>query len=206
MMFAEANQAPRRVVPPLRPGEQRRLEELKDVPTRRPRRNARHRRRPYHARARAAGRGARRPGKRGHRPQASAQTGPEARRQEARQEAGEPRPARRSDREPPHRHPLPLGRRLAAGRLRLLWARSVRVRQGRHPLPHHAAGQYGHGRRIPRGSLRPGDLVFFSGLGHVGIYAGGGKFIHAPRGGTIVRWSRLSSHGSYYGATRVVAA
>jgi cell wall-associated NlpC family hydrolase len=73
-------------------------------------------------------------------------------------------------------------------------------------LPHYAAGQYGHGRRISRGSLRPGDLVFFSGLGHVGIYAGSGKFIHAPRSGTTVRWSRLSSHGSYYGATRVFAA
>jgi cell wall-associated NlpC family hydrolase len=73
-------------------------------------------------------------------------------------------------------------------------------------LPHYAAGQYGHGRRISRGSLRPGDLVFFSGLGHVGIYAGSGKFIHAPRSGTTVRWSRLSSHGSYYGATRVSAA
>ena len=73
-------------------------------------------------------------------------------------------------------------------------------------LPHYAAGQYGRGRRVSRGSLRPGDLVFFSGLGHVGIYAGGGKFIHAPRGGTTVRWSRLSSHGSYYGATRLVAA
>ena len=44
------------------------------------------------------------------------------------------------------------------------------------------------------------------GLGHVGIYAGSGKFIHAPRSGTTVRWSRLSSHGSYYGATRVFAA
>ena len=73
-------------------------------------------------------------------------------------------------------------------------------------LPHYAAGQYGHGRRISRGSLRAGDLVFFSGLGHVGIYAGGGKFIHAPRRGTTVRWSRLSSHGSYYGATRLFAA
>ena len=73
-------------------------------------------------------------------------------------------------------------------------------------LPHYAAGQYGHGRRISRDSLRPGDLVFFSGLGHVGIYAGGGKFIHAPRRGTTVRWSRLSSHGSYYGATRLFAA
>jgi cell wall-associated NlpC family hydrolase len=73
-------------------------------------------------------------------------------------------------------------------------------------LPHYAAGQYGHGRRIPRGSLRAGDLVFFSGLGHVGIYAGRGKFIHAPRRGTSVRWSLLSSHGGYYGATRLFAA
>ena len=73
-------------------------------------------------------------------------------------------------------------------------------------LPHYAAGQYGRGRRVSRGSLRAGDLVFFSGLGHVGIYAGGGKFIHAPRRGTTVRWSRLSSHGSYYGATRLFAA
>ena len=73
-------------------------------------------------------------------------------------------------------------------------------------LPHYAAGQYGHGRRVSRESLRAGDLVFFSGLGHVGIYAGGGKFIHAPRSGTTVRWSRLSSHGSYYGATRLFAA
>ena len=72
-------------------------------------------------------------------------------------------------------------------------------------LPHYAAGQYGHGRRVSRDSLRAGDLVFFSGLGHVGIYAGSGKFIHAPRSGTTVRWSRLSSHGSYYGATRVAA-
>ena len=72
-------------------------------------------------------------------------------------------------------------------------------------LPHYAAGQYGHGRRVSRGALRAGDLVFFSGLGHVGIYAGGGKFIHAPRRGTTVRWSRLSSHGSYYGARRLLA-
>ncbi|HYK07396.1 MAG TPA: C40 family peptidase [Gaiellaceae bacterium] len=73
-------------------------------------------------------------------------------------------------------------------------------------LPHYAAGQYGRGRRISRHSLRAGDLVFFSGLGHVGIYAGAGKFIHAPRSGTTVRWSRLSSHASYYGATRLFAA
>lgn len=70
-------------------------------------------------------------------------------------------------------------------------------------LPHNAASQYAYGRRVARGSLRPGDLVFFSGLGHVGIYAGEGKFIHAPQSGTTVRWSRLSSHGGYYGARRI---
>jgi cell wall-associated NlpC family hydrolase len=73
-------------------------------------------------------------------------------------------------------------------------------------LPHHAASQFGYGRRVARSSLRAGDLVFFSGLGHVGIYAGGGKFIHAPRRGTTVRWSRMSSHGSFYGARRLVAS
>jgi cell wall-associated NlpC family hydrolase len=73
-------------------------------------------------------------------------------------------------------------------------------------LPHYSAGQYALGHRVARGSLRAGDLVFFSGLGHVGIYAGGGKFIHAPRSGETVRWSRLSSHGSYYGAARLLAA
>jgi peptidoglycan DL-endopeptidase CwlO len=73
-------------------------------------------------------------------------------------------------------------------------------------LPHSAASQYVRGHRVARGALRAGDLVFFSGLGHVGIYAGGGKFIHAPQRGTSVRWSQLSSHGSFYGARRLLAA
>jgi cell wall-associated NlpC family hydrolase len=71
-------------------------------------------------------------------------------------------------------------------------------------LPHYAAAQYGHGRRVSRRSLRAGDLVFFSGLGHVGIYAGHGKYIHAPRRGTSVRWATLASHRGYYGARRIV--
>ena len=47
-------------------------------------------------------------------------------------------------------------------------------------LPHNAAMQYGYGSPVSRAQLAPGDLVFFSGLGHVGIYIGGGQFIHAP--------------------------
>ena len=60
-------------------------------------------------------------------------------------------------------------------RLRLLRFRDVRLRQVGVRLPHHAAAQYGHGSPVSHGSLQPGDLVFFDGLGHVGIYVGGGS-------------------------------
>ena len=74
-------------------------------------------------------------------------------------------------------------------------------------LPHHAASQWSLGRPVSPGHLRAGDLVFFSGLGHVGIYAGHGKFIHSPRSGESVRWQSLSSRmSSYEGARRVVTA
>jgi cell wall-associated NlpC family hydrolase len=45
--------------------------------------------------------------------------------------------------------------------------------------------------------------VFFSGLGHVGIYIGGGQFVHAPHTGDVVRISSLAGHGSYVGARRL---
>ena len=70
-------------------------------------------------------------------------------------------------------------------------------------LPHNAAALYDIGRPGPRAALRPGDLVFFSGLGHVGIYIGNGQFIHAPHTGDVVRISSLSEHGSYVGARRL---
>ena len=73
------------------------------------------------------------------------------------------------------------------------------------PLPHYTVSQYGRGRPVSRSSLRPGDLVFFYGLNHVGIYAGGGKYIHAPRAGTTVRWASLAS-SSFYAARRIVSA
>jgi cell wall-associated NlpC family hydrolase len=73
-------------------------------------------------------------------------------------------------------------------------------------LPHYTVSQFGHGHPVSRSSLRPGDLVFFYGLNHVGIYAGGGKYIHAPRSGATVRWESLASNPSYYGARRIVSA
>ena len=72
-------------------------------------------------------------------------------------------------------------------------------------LPHHAASQYGMGvAGLARTSCRPGDLVFFNGLGHVGIYIGGGQFIHAPHTGDVVKISSLSD--SWYASTWVGGA
>ena len=70
-------------------------------------------------------------------------------------------------------------------------------------LPHHAASQYGYGTPVPYDQLAPGDLVFFSGLGHVGIYIGSGQFVHAPHTGDVVRISSLAGHGSFVGARRL---
>jgi peptidoglycan DL-endopeptidase CwlO len=58
-------------------------------------------------------------------------------------------------------------------------------------LPHNAAAQYRYGRPVSRGNLAPGDLVFFDGLGHVGIYLRGGRFIHAPHTGDVVKISSI---------------
>ncbi len=70
-------------------------------------------------------------------------------------------------------------------------------------LPHHAATQYTYGTSVPAANLQPGDLVFFNGLGHNGIYIGGGKFIHSPHTGDVVKISSLSD--SWYAATYVGA-
>ncbi|MFE4514182.1 C40 family peptidase [Kitasatospora sp. NPDC056783] len=69
-------------------------------------------------------------------------------------------------------------------------------------LPRVADDQYAATTPIGSGQLRRGDLVFWSdsgrasGIHHVGIYLGGGKFVEAPRPGTTVRISTLSS--GYY--------
>ena len=49
------------------------------------------------------------------------------------------------------------------------------------------------GTPVSRDQLEPGDLVFFDGLGHNGIYIGGGQFIHSPHTGDVVKISSLSA-------------
>jgi len=58
------------------------------------------------------------------------------------------------------------------------------------PLPHYTVAQLAEGRHVPRRRVRPGDLLFF-GLGHVGLYVGHGRFIHAPHTGARVRVESL---------------
>jgi peptidoglycan DL-endopeptidase CwlO len=70
-------------------------------------------------------------------------------------------------------------------------------------LPHHAASQYGIGVSVSKDQLQAGDLVFFNGLGHAGIYVGGGSFIHAPHTGDVVKISSL--YDSWYASTWVGA-
>jgi peptidoglycan DL-endopeptidase CwlO len=70
-------------------------------------------------------------------------------------------------------------------------------------LPHSTYAQWGYGVSVSRDQLQPGDLVFFDGLGHVGIYIGGGQFVHAPHTGDVVRISSLDE--SWYAATFVGA-
>ncbi len=73
-------------------------------------------------------------------------------------------------------------------------------------LPHYTGAQWSMGVPVSRDQLEPGDLVFFDGLGHVGIYIGGGQFIHAPQTGDVVKISSLDDawySANYDGARRI---
>jgi len=74
-------------------------------------------------------------------------------------------------------------------------------------IPRSAREQRRAARPVPLAGLEPGDLVFFHirsrGVDHVGIYAGSGRFIHAPRAGSAVAYGNLSA--GFYRA-RLVSA
>jgi cell wall-associated NlpC family hydrolase len=72
-------------------------------------------------------------------------------------------------------------------------------------MEHFSGAQYAAYPKVARDELQPGDLVFFAGRGHVGIYVGRGRFIHATRSGDHVRVSKLSEgwyREGYAGAVR----
>jgi cell wall-associated NlpC family hydrolase len=70
-------------------------------------------------------------------------------------------------------------------------------------LPHNSNALYGVGRTVSRARLETGDMLFFTGLGHVGLYLGGGRMVHAPQSGKTVEIVNLAA--SHYG-TRLIGA
>jgi cell wall-associated NlpC family hydrolase len=75
-------------------------------------------------------------------------------------------------------------------------------------LPHSSYALYGVGRPVGRAQLEPGDVLVFEGLGHVGLYVGRGRMVHAPQTGREVEVVRLASTGyggRLVGARRVSA-
>ncbi|TDC95641.1 NlpC/P60 family protein [Nonomuraea deserti] len=72
-------------------------------------------------------------------------------------------------------------------------------------LPRVASSQFARIRnKVSWRNLKPGDLMFFNGLGHVGMYVGKGKMIHSPRTGERVRIDKLGGwrKSSFVGAVR----
>lgn len=72
-------------------------------------------------------------------------------------------------------------------------------------IPRTSKAQSQSGMPVSKANLLPGDLVFFAnknGVHHVGMFIGGGQFIHSPQTGDVVKISKLSSRKDFYCARR----
>ncbi len=69
-------------------------------------------------------------------------------------------------------------------------------------VPHYTVAIWNAFPRVPAGELQVGDLVFYRGLGHMGIYIGAGQYVNAPQTGDVVKVSSMSSRSDYVGAVR----
>ena len=69
-------------------------------------------------------------------------------------------------------------------------------------VPHYTRAIWAAFPQVASGDLQPGDLVFFYGLDHVGIYLGGDQFVQAPHTGDVVKVSQFSTYPGYDGAVR----
>ncbi|MER5308912.1 NlpC/P60 family protein [Streptomyces sp. NPDC002773] len=63
--------------------------------------------------------------------------------------------------------------------------------------------QQNDGTKIGRSQLKPGDLVFFNGLSHVGLYAGNNTILHAPKPGAFVRYESMNYMGTFQFGVRI---
>ncbi|MDH2388806.1 NlpC/P60 family protein [Streptomyces sp. HNM0663] len=63
--------------------------------------------------------------------------------------------------------------------------------------------QQNDGTKIGRSQLKPGDLVFFNSLSHVGLYAGNNTILHAPKPGAYVRYESMDYMGTFQFGVRI---
>jgi cell wall-associated NlpC family hydrolase len=86
-----------------------------------------------------------------------------------------------------------------------MWA----YRQAGVSIPRTSRSQFAGLPKVAAADLAPGDLIFWAhgaspgSIHHVGLYVGGGKMIHAPRTGDVVRVAAV--HGGVYGVARPTA-
>ena len=69
-------------------------------------------------------------------------------------------------------------------------------------ISHSSYAQASCGTAVSVSELAPGDILGFRGWGHVGLYVGGGEFIHAPQTGDVVKVSSLAARSNFCGAVR----
>jgi len=69
-------------------------------------------------------------------------------------------------------------------------------------VPHYTGAIWNAFPHVSVSDLQVGDMVFFHGLGHMGIYLGGDQFVHAPHTGDVVKVSQFSTYSGYVGAVR----
>lgn len=70
-------------------------------------------------------------------------------------------------------------------------------------VPHYTGAIWAAFPRVPSDQLAAGDLVFFrADLGHMGIYIGGGSYVHAPHTGDVVKVSSIGERSDFVGAVR----
>lgn len=62
-------------------------------------------------------------------------------------------------------------------------------------LPHSSYALAREGRPVAPSRAQPGDVLLFAGLGHVGLYLGGGRMVHAPQSGRHVEVVDLGDQG-----------
>lgn len=73
-------------------------------------------------------------------------------------------------------------------------------------IPRVTYDQFRAGTPVPVNRMQPGDLMFFNpganGPGHVGIFVGNGKFLHAPQTGDVVKLANVSDRSDLVGVRR----